>query len=157
MKVNTDAGYDQTSSTGRTGVVIRDDGGAVIGAAARWFDDVDSALSAEALATREGLELALELGLDKVVLEVDCQGLVHLLQGPEAVYSSIGSLCLDIIELGKSFSEFRVRWVRRDANSVAHVCASTISALERSFFWLDVIPDWLVELAAVDCNSSENE
>ena len=80
----------------------------MIGAAARWFDDVDSALSAEALAAREGLELALELGLDKVVLEVDCQGLVHLLHDPEAVYSSIGSLCLDIIELGKSFSEFFV-------------------------------------------------
>ena len=47
-------------------MVVRDHTGGVSGAAARWFDDVESALSAEALAAREGLELASELGLNKV-------------------------------------------------------------------------------------------
>ena len=122
----------------------------MVGAAARWFDGVPDAITAEALAAREGLELALELGTDRVVLEVDCQGLARLLREPSASRSSIGGLCFDIIELGKSFSDFRIEWVRRGANSVAHVC-------DRSYFWIDSIPDWLAELAVMDCNHDLNE
>ena len=156
-KVNTDGGFDQQACSGRTGVVIRDHTGVVVGAAARWFDDVESALAVEALAAREGLELASELGLGKVILEVDCQVLARFLLDPNSVYSTIGSLCLDIIELGKGFSDFQVCWVGRDANAAAHVCAATISATERSFFWLDVIPDWLADLAIADCIPSDIE
>lgn len=133
-KVNSDAGFNQTTCTGSAGVVIRDHAGLVSAAAARWFDGVPNALTAEALAAREGLELAVELGFDRVILEVNSQGLVNLLKDPAAIRSSIGGLCFDISELGKSFSDFVVKWVCRDANSVAHVCASTVSATEHSFF-----------------------
>jgi hypothetical protein len=112
---------------------------------------VTDALTAEALTAKDGLELALELGIDRVILEVDCQGLANLLKDPTSMRSSIGGLCFDITELGKSFFEFSVKWVRRGANSVAHVCASTVSATEGSCFWLDIVLDWLVELAATDC------
>ena len=77
-KVNTDAGFDAENGTGRSGVVIRDHSGAVIGAAARWFEGVQDVLSAEALAAKEGLELAVELGLPRVILELDCQSLMKL-------------------------------------------------------------------------------
>lgn len=49
MKVNTDAGFDGTSFNARVGVVIRDPEGRVCVAAARWFDDIPDALTAEAL------------------------------------------------------------------------------------------------------------
>ena len=39
---------------------------------------------------------------------------------------------------------------------MAHICASIVSTTERSFFFFDDFPDWLVELAAVDCNFAEN-
>lgn len=71
---------------------------------------------------------SLSLGVDKIMLEVDCQGLSNLLLDPSSPRSCIGGLCFDITELSKSFSEFGVSWVRREANSVAHVCASTVSA-----------------------------
>ena len=57
--------------------------------------------------------------------------------------------CFDITELGRNFAESIAAC--RDANSVAHCCACMVSATERSFFWLDYIPDWLLGLAAVDC------
>jgi len=128
----------------------------VIGGAARWFDDVPDALTAEALAAKEGLELAAELGLNKILLEVDCQALSNFLQGPQPFTSSIGGLCFDILELGKSFASFSNRWIRRYANSVAHACASLVSAAERAFFWIDCIPNWLVMLAASDCTLAGN-
>ena len=60
MKVNTDAAFDAASGTGSGGVVIRDEQGPVIAGAARWFDHVPDALTTEAMAAKEGLELAME-------------------------------------------------------------------------------------------------
>ena len=152
VKINTDASFDPNSSSGAAGVVIRDDMGAVCSGAARWFDNVQDALMAEALAAREGLELAVEMGYDRIILEVDCKNLKTLIEDGSGVRSSIGGLCFDITELSKMFSEFRIEWVSRGANSVAHYCACTVSATERSLFWRDDVPDWLSELAAIDCN-----
>jgi hypothetical protein len=53
--------------------VIRNHLGLVQVAMARWLDDVPDALTAEAMAAKEGLELAVENGYyDRVLLEVDC-------------------------------------------------------------------------------------
>jgi len=40
---------------------------------------------------------------------------------------------------------------------VAHVCVATVSASEHSFFWLDLAPNWLASLAAIDCTPDMNE
>ena len=66
--------------------------------------------------------------------------------------TEVGGLCFDITELGKSFREFKVAWVRRGANSVADHCAHMVSATERCFFWFESFPEWLLDLAAIDCN-----
>lgn len=109
--------------------------------AARWFEDVPDALTAEAMATKEGLELAAHMGFDRVMLEVDCQGLKILLLDGSGVKSSVGGLCFDISDLSRSFIDFRAVWVCREANSVTHCCASMVSATERSLFLLDSIPE----------------
>jgi len=134
FKINTDTGFDRESNSGSAGVVIRNEAGLVAGGSARWIENVSDALTAEALATREGLELAAELGLDWVILEVDCQELSKLLLSQHSTSSCIGGLCFDVIELGKMFSEFCIRWVRRDAKSVANFCASTVSPTDRCHF-----------------------
>lgn len=151
VKLNTDAAFNINLFTGSAGVVMRDHQGQVLAAAARWFDDVPDALTAEALAAKEGLELAVENGYDRVILEVDCSSLKNLIEDDSHFRSSIGGFVFDIIELSRSFSAFRIVWVCREANSVAHACANMVSVTERSHFWLDYIPEWLKGLAAVDC------
>lgn len=153
LKVNTDASFDPSFS-GSTGVVIRDDDGVVQSGAARWLDDVPDALTAEALAAKEGMELAWEMGYDRVILETDCKTLKTLLEDRSGVRSMIGSICFDITELVKNFRNFRVVWVGREANTVAHHCACRVTATDRSCFWREEIPDWLTDLAATDCNST---
>jgi hypothetical protein len=120
-------------------------------AAARWFDDVPDVLTAETLAAKEGLELAVENGYDRVVLEVDCRSLKSLLVDRACERLSIGGICSDITELDRSFSDFRIEWMCRDANSVAHHCARMVTAMERSQFWLDYFLEWLSGLTAADC------
>ena len=67
FKVNTDAAFVSNTCTGSAGVVIRDHLGRVQLAAARWYDDV----TIEAMASKEGPELAAENGYDQVFPEVD--------------------------------------------------------------------------------------
>ncbi|KAF8686219.1 hypothetical protein HU200_043600 [Digitaria exilis] len=118
IKINTDAAFDPGTCTGSAGVVIRNHDGLVQAAAARWFDDTPDVLTAEAMAAKEGLELAVECGL-----------------------------------FSRSMVCFRVDWVCREANSVAHRCAKMVTATERSQFWLDYIPEWLSGIAASDLYS----
>jgi hypothetical protein len=67
LKVNTDTAFDKEGSVGRARVIICDQAGLIIGGCARWFDDVHDALTAEAIAEKEGVELAAKLGLEKVL------------------------------------------------------------------------------------------
>lgn len=69
VKVNTDAAFDATMCTGSAGVVIRDHDGLVLAAASRWLGSVPDVLTTEALAAREGLELALECGFEKAIIK----------------------------------------------------------------------------------------
>jgi hypothetical protein len=62
VKVNADAAFDAENHTGSAGVVIQDQDGLVVAAAARWLNNVPDALTVEALAVKEGLELASECG-----------------------------------------------------------------------------------------------
>jgi hypothetical protein len=87
LKVNTDVAFDSSSCTGRAGVVIRDHLGLVQAATARWLDDVSDALTAEAMAAKEDLELAVENGYDRAILEIDCRGLQTLLEDSSCVRS----------------------------------------------------------------------
>ena len=156
VKVNTDAAFDADSCTDSAGEVIRDHKGLVMAAATRWFDKVPDALTAEAMAAKEDLELAVECGFEKTILEVDCSALKTVLESVDGVRSLIGGLCFDITALGRSFDAFKVCWVSRDANSVAHSCASLGSVSEQAQFWFDYIPEWLLGLAAADCNPVSN-
>ena len=54
-----------------------------------------------------------------------------MLESVDGVRSLIDGLCFDITALGRSFDAFKVCWVSRDANSVAHSCASLGSVSER--------------------------
>lgn len=115
LKVNTDASFDPTSCTGSAGAVIRDHEGVVCSGAARWLDDI----TAEALVAKEGLELAWEIGYDRVILETDCKNLKSLLEDLSGLRSVIGGICFDITEVVKNFSDFRLVWMCRESNSVA--------------------------------------
>ena len=105
---------------------------------------------------KRALNWLLSVVSKKTILEVDCSALKTVLESVDGVRSPIGGLCFDITELGGSFDAFKVCWVSRDANSVAHSCASLGSVSEQAQFWFDYIPEWLLGLSAADCNPVSN-
>ena len=71
VKINVDGSFIKQSGEAGAAAVARDDSGKVIFAAWRSFEHCDSALGIEALASVEGLCLAIHWRLSKVILELD--------------------------------------------------------------------------------------
>jgi hypothetical protein len=79
-KVNTDASFVLSCSSGSCGAVIRDEEGNLLMAAAKRYTHIPNVLTAEALAARDGLLLALSGSYNAVILELDNLALVNLLR-----------------------------------------------------------------------------
>lgn len=153
IKVNTDGAFVASTGTGASGAVALDSLGRVLWAEARWYDHLPCALTAEAIAARDGLLLASVKGCARVVLELDNLALVESLNSPTADRSSVAGSWHDIQELGRSFTSFSVVFCKREANCVAHCCAKkpTPTRDHRVLTWSDHLPVWLTEVAAKDC------
>ena len=80
-------------------------------------------IEVEALATRRGLELAVETRFRNIVLESDSQILITALQRDSYSLTSFGHLVKDIQFLTSYLSSFNFTHVRRHCNALAHSLA----------------------------------
>ena len=78
MKCNVDGAFYERQWQGASGWALRDDSGAFLRGGAKWYNHCLDARSMEAMACRDGLVVARQLGLWKVWLESDCQELIKL-------------------------------------------------------------------------------
>ena len=152
MKVNTDAAFSLSNSTGSTGAVLRDHSGSVRAAAARFYPCVSDALMAEALAVRDGLILAAEQEATRVVLETDNATVATLVRSDDGFRSVIAGVWHEIRELSLSFASFICTHVNQEGNEAAHLCARRPSASSPVMSWVGDLPNWLMEVANKDCN-----
>lgn len=77
----------------------------------------------EALACRDAIRMARQLGYQQVHLETDCLELVQLWGKRETQRSVLGSALADIDEIQHAFQVFKFTYVSRTCNRVAHVLA----------------------------------
>ena len=136
--MNTDVAFQSSSSTGAGGVIVTDADHRLLLAAAHRYSHIPD-LTGEALATRDGL-LVGEQGHANVILEVDNLVLVNLLRSEDGSRSVIVGLWLEIRELGRGFSGFKLLHVNSEGNMVAHVCASLPMESNPELFWSDCFP-----------------
>lgn len=150
LKLNTDGAFDGTKFRGGTGAVIRDSRGSMIRAESRWYDHLEDAEQAEALAVRDGLKMALLIGATSVVAE--CSTVVNLLNNQEGARSTLASIWQDIQELSRNFDYFCLRYVNREANMAAHCCAKFADPVNCECIWENGAPNFLAGVLANDCN-----
>ncbi|GAA0166376.1 hypothetical protein LIER_21540 [Lithospermum erythrorhizon] len=81
IKINCDVGWTKETKSGALGVVARDDAGEFKGARCKQVDFVPSALVAEALAIREGMQFAWEKSCHQVEVESDAKVSVEIING----------------------------------------------------------------------------
>ncbi len=105
----------------------------------------------EALACRDGIQLAREKGVLRIQVETDCQELTKLWKQGGSQRSHVASIISDAIELSSGFHGFTLLYTPRSCNHVAHVLAKQVTADDRLGEWQSA-PACIEHLVTEDCN-----
>lgn len=150
MKFNVDAAYNTRLKRTGTGVICRNSDGDCKAVMASFTEIDYTPLSAELLAIRECLRLAVRMNVPFVLLESDCLQAIDLIQGKNESWLEVGIWVEDIRDLAKHFSKITFMHVCREGNTLAHqvACSSGLTGL-----WFSNFPIWLgCESRRVACN-----
>ena len=151
FKCNTYGAFYLNQGQGASGIALRNDAGLFVGGQARWYSHGLDALTLEALACRDGVALARDKGVQRLILETDSQEFVKLWKEGANQRSRIASIIRETRELSSSFVDFSVTFTSRACNRVAHVLAKQVSGDNRLGEW-QLAPTCVVHLLASYCN-----
>ena len=98
----------------------------------------------EALAVRDGIHLAMDLGFRKVILESDAQEVVRMINVANFERAYLASICYEVQEVSISFDSFVLVHVNWEANIVVHRCARQASEDRRRCLWVNYVPSFLL-------------
>ncbi|GAU30606.1 hypothetical protein TSUD_62260 [Trifolium subterraneum] len=123
VKCNVDVAL--VSGSGRTSMRLcfRDNSGHFMAGMTQWQQTVVSSVEGEAGALLSAMEEARYRGLDRVQFESDSKVLIEAIHMKRRGNSEFLSIVHDILSLMSSFINFEVKFVRRQANLVAHTLA----------------------------------
>jgi hypothetical protein len=108
----------------------------------------------EALACRDGMQLALQNGARRVAIETDCLQLINLWKKKDVQRSNLGPILKEMDALSLAFQAFSFNYViSRACNNVAHVLAKQVFNTHRTEKW-HVTPAYVVQLLASEASPS---
>ena len=99
FKANCDAALFPSHNMTSVGVVIRDGRGLPIATLCKRFHCLHAVDDAEAIAAREAVQLARDVGLAEVEVEGDSLVILHALKQQEVCFASYGDIIQDIHQL----------------------------------------------------------
>ncbi|XP_074276452.1 uncharacterized protein LOC141600168 [Silene latifolia] len=140
VKLNVDAGVKDGVGVG-IGAVCRDSEGKVLWGMAHSRREVWEVHVAEAVAILEGLELAVEKGHDRIVVESDCSQVIEALRQRKKGRSLFTFIINDILRLCFSFISVSWSFTSRRNNAVAHELAHVAPVGSGRIVWVDKLPE----------------
>ncbi|KAF7814420.1 putative ribonuclease H-like domain-containing protein [Senna tora] len=149
VKLNTDAGT-LSDGGGVIGGIMRDSDGICVAAFTERMDMVSNPTVLEAEAIRRGMEVALGLGYERVMLETDAKTVLDQLASMDACLSPLRASCQLISSLRSSFTSIEFRWVPRCCNKVAHFLVSFAKDYVQDNSWTDQLPSFLSDVLRFD-------
>jgi len=102
------------------GICFRDSLGHLIEVDSMVFSSVTTAFECEATALQDALQIALDLGLNWVVFENDCQLVVNAVLNNSSYMNELGSLLSNFRTLLLSNVSYALAHIKRQANILAH-------------------------------------
>ncbi|GAU35307.1 hypothetical protein TSUD_389320 [Trifolium subterraneum] len=139
VKCNVDVAFVPGSGRTSVGLCFRNNRGQVMAGMTQWQQTVMSSVEGEAWTLLLAMEEARHRGLDRVQFESDSKVLVEAIHMKRRGNSEFLSIVHDIISFMSSFLNFEVKFVRRQANSVAHTLAMAANSWS-SFHRFENIP-----------------
>jgi ribonuclease HI len=139
LKCNVDAGFHNDSNKTSSGWCLRDYRGRFLRAATTWRDGTRSIIEGESLALIEALHALQQQGITHVIVETDSKSVVDAIQHVRGGSSEFSFLISQINNILSCNPNFVVKFVKRQANMVAHTLArAAISQPRRCTF--DTLP-----------------
>ena len=120
-----------------------------------WYGHVANSLTMEAVAIRDGVQIASTSGITRVVIETDEKEVVKLYNDRNQGRSEIMAIIQEIEELSGHLEFFQLNFVGREANEGAHLCAKQASESRRRCMWINFLPSFLVQCLQNDCNPAD--
>ncbi|XP_073357926.1 uncharacterized protein [Aegilops tauschii subsp. strangulata] len=145
VKVNIDGTTSKGGDSGGAGLVFQNHDGAFLGGFCHVLPLGGDPARTELLACRRAAQVAEELNIANLHIEMDCKEIVCKLQGTQKDFSPLGPVVEEVKRLLASRESWKIAWVRRDANKAAHLLAREAVSTKLSKVWLHVPPDFLLQ------------
>jgi ribonuclease HI len=130
-KCNVDAGFNMVQNRATVGWCVRDHGGNFIMAGTLWQEGKFTVIEGEANALLEALKVMQQKGYSRVIFETDCKGVVDAIHNIHGGVSEFSSIICNIKNILLVNPNFVVKFVKRQANMVAHTLAKAASSWAR--------------------------
>jgi hypothetical protein len=139
LKANWDAAVDGRRKKIGIGVIVRDHEARVIAMLSETKDFIKDPATAEALAARRAVELSLNLGIQRLILEGDSLSIVQAIQ--EARSGHMYELIIkDINFMLRGIRDYKVAFVPREANGEAHKLSKLAFSIGENRIWREDFP-----------------
>ena len=155
FKLNFDAAIFKEEEASGFGAIIRNDRGEVMAAFSGKGPPVSCSEEAEILVCCRAVEFALECGFMEMVVKGDNQSVMSTLELKRSLSSQIGHIIQDVLCLLHRFRWSQVQFVKRSANTVAHLLARHAKSLVHDVIWLEESPPPVVQALYFDSISIE--
>ena len=145
VKCNVDAALFEEQRSFGIGMCIRNSSGEFIKAATTWHEGSPPAQEAEAVGLRDAIVWLGSLGLSHVHIELDCKLVVDNISDRTKNQAEFGNIITACRTLLQQFPNFKISFVRRQANSVAHCLAREAKSYARHHVF-DLIPSCIATI-----------
>ncbi|KAF7845416.1 uncharacterized protein G2W53_002321 [Senna tora] len=148
-KLNVDATVCKDGG-GSMGGLVRDETGVCLGAFMCSVLFPNEPVLLEAMAIKNGLKLARDIGCTHVMVESDAKIAIEMLKIPCDHASTLNAICRDILRFCVSFQYVSFNWVPRVCNSVADFISRKARVERKNVVWTDSVPLFLSEVYFAD-------
>jgi ribonuclease HI len=131
LKCNVDAGFHRGVNKTSSGWCLRDHMGRFVRAETTWIEGCCSIVEGESLALLEALHAMEQRGLTHVVIETDSKSVVNALRHSRSGSSEFIFIISQIKNILCRNPNFEVKFIKRQANMVAHTLARAAIAWSR--------------------------
>jgi ribonuclease HI len=130
---------------GAAGAVIQDFEGSFVAAKCVALTHVESAAMAEALAMKYGLELARDIGCNRLIVESDSSETIEACSGKSRWWNQSSAIYAECVDLVPAIGLVSFKVCSREANQVAHNIARFFFSNNISCNWVDEPPSFIFD------------
>ncbi|KAH1082866.1 hypothetical protein J1N35_022627 [Gossypium stocksii] len=139
FKLNFDGAYDTTLQQSTSGIVARNEDREVLLTCSEIHYGVSSAFAAEAIACRNAVQIGVEQGWPKIIIEGDSLSIIKKCISKNQDRSSIEAYIYDIKQILNRSKNFMFHHTPRSANAFAHLVATeTLKRKEETYLVMSV-------------------